>query len=1137
MSGFVHLHVHTEYSLLDGACRIRGLVSHIKEMGQTAVAITDHGVMYGCMDFYSECKKNGIKPILGCEVYVAPKTRFDKASKEDLKPYHLILLCKNNTGYKNLTKLVSLGFTEGFYGKPRVDRELLKKYSEGLICLSACLSGEVARQLMAGSYSGAVNTVKDYKEIFGNENYFIEIQSHGIKEQDNIRPYLLRLSRDTDTPLVATNDAHYVTKEDSYIQRVLTCISTNTTLNDNNAMQFPTNEFYLKTEEEMGGLFPHQAIENTVKIADMCNVDFTFGNTILPYFKAEGYESNDKYFADAVVTGAKRRYGSELPDEVKQRIRYESSVIKKMGFIDYFLIVADFISYAKSQDIAVGVGRGSGAGSVCAYCLGITDIDPIKYNLLFERFLNPERVSMPDFDIDFCYQRRQEVIDYVIRKYGKDHVAQIITFGTMAARGAVRDAGRVMGLPYAKVDAVAKALPLYGVTIEQALKTEKELIRLAAEDNEVSRLLDTAMKIEGMARNTSVHAAGIVITRDPVSEYVPLYKSGDDTITQYTKDTLEQLGLLKMDFLGLRYLTVIQDCCKLVQKHNQNFDIRNIPQDDMNVYRMMSDGGTLGIFQFESAGMTNLLSRLNPRSIEDLTAALSLYRPGPMDSIPKYIENKRHPEKITYAHPLLKDILDVTYGCIVYQEQVMTICRTLAGYSYGKADIVRRAMAKKKHDVMERERVNFVNGAVSNGVDAKTADEIFDDMAGFASYAFNKSHAAAYSVLAYQTAYLRYHHYKEYMVALLSSVMGQSGKTAEYINDLSMHGLQLLPPHINHSYQGFSPEKEGIRFGLVAVRNVGSNLVAEIISEREQKPFTSLYDFLSRMSKKSINKRAVESLIRCGALDNLGNNRREMMLSYELMLDSLSQNRDIEGQLDFFSAFGDTKSPTEGDCKIEKADEFSKTQLLMMEKEMLGIFISGHPTDSYKNDIRALSCTLIGKIGEEKKDGERLRVIAMLSNVRPHITKQNKSMCFAVLEDVSGEIEGIVFPKSYERFGDKLTQGAVLMFDCTLSAEDSGEIKLLINDADKVMRTGAAPEGEKPKTVYIKVADKLDTKVQQIKKIIDSHKGDSTVKVCFENTRETFTLPPTKAVDLSGDFIQLIKELCGEENIIIMNKE
>ena len=664
MSGFVHLHVHSEYSLLDGACRIRGLVRHIKEMGQTAVALTDHGVMYGCVDFYNECVENGIKPIIGCEVYVAPHTRFDKSTKSDMRPHHLILLCKDNEGYKNLSKLVTLGYTEGFYNKPRVDKELLRKYSKGLICLSACLSGELPRTLLDGRLADAIAVAKEYKDIFG-EDYYIELQSHGISEQERILPYLLRVARDTGTQLVATNDAHYVEKDDSYIQRLLTCIATNTTLNDKSNMQFPTDEFYLKTEDEMKALgFPQSAYDNTVKIAEKCNVNFTFGHTILPYFKVEGYENNETFFTEQVRNGLVKRYGNPVPKEASERAEYEMSVIKKMGFIDYFLIVADFIGYAKRNGIAVGPGRGSGAGSVCAYCLGITDIDPIRFNLLFERFLNPERVTMPDFDVDFCYIRRQEVIDYVVRKYGRDHVAQIITFGTMAARGAIRDAGRAMGLPYGKVDTVAKLIPMsMHSTIDGALKSEKELVKLAATDNEVSLLIETAKKIEGMARNTSIHAAGIVITRDPVADYVPLYRNGEgEVMTQYTMTTIERLGLLKMDFLGLRYLTVIQDCCKLVQKNDPGFDIEKIPENDSATYDMMSSGGTLGIFQFESAGMTSLLSRMKPHSIEDLTAALSLYRPGPMDSIPTYLENRRHPEKIRYKHPLLKDILDVTYG-------------------------------------------------------------------------------------------------------------------------------------------------------------------------------------------------------------------------------------------------------------------------------------------------------------------------------------------------------------------------------------------------------------------------------------------------------------------------------------------
>lgn len=1139
MSGFVHLHVHSEYSLLDGACRIRGLVRRAKEMGQTAVALTDHGVMYGCVDFYNECIENGIKPIIGCEVYVAPRTRFDKSTKADMKPHHLILLCKDNEGYKNLSKLVTIGYTEGFYNKPRVDKELLRRYSDGLICLSACLSGELPRVLLDGRLADAVSLVKEYKDIFG-EDYYIELQNHGISEQERILPYLLRVARDTGTQLVATNDAHYVEKDDSYIQRVLTCIATNTTLNDKSDMQFPTDEFYLKSEDEMKALgFPQSAYDNTVKIAEKCNVTFTFGHTILPYFKAEGYENNEIYFTEQVRKGLKKRYGDPVPEEVSDRAEYEMSVIKKMGFIDYFLIVADFIGYAKRNDIAVGPGRGSGAGSVCAYCLGITDIDPIRFNLLFERFLNPERVTMPDFDVDFCYIRRQEVIDYVVRKYGRDHVAQIITFGTMAARGAIRDAGRAMGLPYGKVDTVAKLIPMsMHSTIDGALKSEKELVKLASSDNEVSLLIETARKIEGMARNTSIHAAGIVITRDPVADYVPLYRNGEgEVMTQYTMTTIERLGLLKMDFLGLRYLTVIQDCCKLVQKNDPDFDIEKIPENDSATYDMMSTGGTLGIFQFESAGMTSLLSRMKPCSIEDLTAALSLYRPGPMDSIPTYLENRRHPERIRYKHPLLKDILDVTYGCIVYQEQVMMICRVLAGYSFGRADIVRRAMAKKKPEVMEKERATFVEGAVKNNVDRQVAEEIFDDMMSFASYAFNKSHAAAYSLLAYRTAYLRCHYYKEYMVALLTSVIGWGGKTAEYIGDLAQHGLKLLPPHVNYSETGFSCEKDGIRFGMLAIRNVGANMIADIIEERNKRPFKSLFDFCDRMSDKNMNKRALESLIKCGALDGLGNNRREMMMSFELMLDALSQRRDIEGQMDLF---GDSDGANLTGYPIQPTDEYSAAQLLSLEKEMLGIYISGHPAEPYYKIARNCGYTNIGNILEHPKDKQNVKIVALLTSKRTHITKSNKTMCFAAIEDMSGEMECLVFPKLYEQYSVMLETGKVYAFDGTVSVEDEGDPKLLINmitepDLDKLRKAmnGQGAEQSGKKTLYIRFVSRNDTNIPAVKALLRANKGNTLTKICFDDTRETVTLPPNLSVDLNSDFIQKLSGICGKNNIII----
>jgi len=1141
MSGFVHLHVHSEYSLLDGACRLRGLISHIKKLGQKAVAITDHGVMYGCVDFYNECVANDIKPIIGCEVYVAPKSRFDKASKEDMKPYHLILLCKDNEGYHNLAKLVSIGFTEGFYNKPRIDREVLRKYSKGLICLSACLSGEIPRLLLAGRYTDAVAVVNEYKNIFG-DNYYIELQDHGIEEQKRILPYLIRLAKDTNTPVVATNDAHYIEKEDSYVQKVLTCIQTGTTLSDENALHFPTDEFYLKSEEEMSVLFPSAAIENTVRIADKCNVTFTYGQTVLPYFKAEGYDNNDEFFDSELKKGLRERYGDNVPHDVIKRAQYEASVIKKMGYVDYFLIVADFISYAKRNNIPVGPGRGSGAGSVCAYCLKITDIDPIKYNLLFERFLNPERVSMPDFDIDFCYMRRQEVIDYVIRKYGRDKVAQIITFGTLAAKAAVRDAGRVMGMPYSKVDMVAKLIPSSSVSLEYTMSTEKELIKLCESDDEIAKLMDTAKKIEGMPRNTSIHAAGIVITREPVSEYVPLYKNGDETVTQYTMVTLERLGLLKMDFLGLRYLTVIDDCCKLIKRRDTNFDIEKIPFDDKKVYEMMSKGGTLGIFQFESGGMTSLLSRLKPQSIEDLTAALSLYRPGPMDSIPKYIDNRLHPEKIRYKHPLLKDILDVTYGCIVYQEQVMTICQRLAGYSYGRADIVRRAMAKKKHEEMKKEREIFVAGAVKNGVAENIANEIFDDMSSFASYAFNKSHAAAYSVLAYRTAYLRCHHYKEYMVALMTSVIGNSGKTAEYIDDLAQHGLRLLPPHVNKSYAGFSAEENGIRFGLLGIKSMGMNMIDTILQERKEKPFTSFYDFCKRVNGRMVNRRAIEALIKSGALDDLDANRKEMLLSYETLLDTLSGNRDIDGQLDFFSTSeGSFNQPYE----IPHADEYPKQQLLMMEKEMLGIFISGHPTDSYRKTIRQYACPHIASVINDRNDGQKIRIVAMVSSKRIHTTKQGKTMSFAVLEDVSGEIEGLLFPKNHEALFHLLNEGEVMLIDGTISCEDEKDPVIFINNATKAKKDSELPDikenvatvqdksKETVKTLYIKVKSRSDERLPFIKKLLSENLGNSHVKVCFEDTRETVSAPLSKNVTLSDNFIQKLTEICGNSNIII----
>jgi len=786
---FVHLHLHSEYSLLDGACRIKQLVRYAKELGQEAVAVTDHGCMYSAIEFYNEAVAQGIKPIIGCEVYVAPRTRFDKIHGQDNKPYHLVLLCKNNTGYQNLIKLVSYGYTEGFYNKPRVDIELLAKYHEGLIALSACLAGEIPRKLVNGEYESAKAVALKYRDIFGDGNYYIEIQNHNIPEEMRILPLLYRLSAETGIPLVATNDAHYITKQDHEVQRVLIAIQTNTLLSEPNPLSFPTNEFYMKSEAEMRELFANvpQAVDNTAKIAEMCNVEFEFGKIKLPKFTIENVTDNVDYFRKLCYKGMKKRYGENPSAEITERMEYELDVITRMGYVDYFLIVWDFIRYAREQKIPVGPGRGSGAGSIAAYCIGITSVDPMKYNLLFERFLNPERVSMPDFDIDFCYEGRQRVIDYVVRKYGTDRVAQIITFGTMAAKGAIRDVGRVMGIPYQAVDKVSKLLS--GISLEDELKNNADLMVLYKNDSDVRKMIDTAKKLEGMPRHASTHAAGVVISDAPVSEYVPVQKNGDAIVTQYAKDELESLGLLKMDFLGLRNLTVIRDAENYIKKAVPDFDITKVPLDDKAVYEMISQGYTSGVFQFESAGMRQVLMRLRPESIEDLIAVLSLYRPGPMDSIPRYIECRHNPEKVTYKHPILKDILDVTYGCIVYQEQVMEICRKMAGYSYGRADLVRRAMAKKKADVMLKERSVFVEGAMANGVEESVANDIFDEMVSFASYAFNKSHAAAYAYISYQTAYLKCHYYKEYMAALMTASLDNTGKILEYTEECAKHGI------------------------------------------------------------------------------------------------------------------------------------------------------------------------------------------------------------------------------------------------------------------------------------------------------------------------------------------------------------
>ncbi len=1139
---FVHLHVHSEYSLLDGACRIERLVSRVKELGQKAVAITDHGVMYGCVGFYNKCVENGIKPIIGCEVYVAPRTRFDKETRADMSPYHLLLLCKNNEGYRNLVKLVSLAHTEGFYNRPRCDIELLRKYSKGLICLSACLAGEIPRLLLSGNYDEAKAKAIEYNNIFGSGNYYLEVQNHGIEEQTKILPLLYRISAETGIPIAATNDAHYIEKSDSEMQRILTCISTGKTLGSPDSLSFPTEEFYIKSAEEMARLFPAEAIENTVKIAEKCNVTFEFGVTKLPYFKIEGTDDNEGYFKRAVYSGLKKRYGVNLTKEIISRAEHEMDIIIKMGYVDYFLIVADFIAFARSKSIPVGPGRGSGVGSVCAYALEITSIDPVRYNLLFERFLNPERISMPDFDVDFCYIRRQEVIDYVSAKYGKDHVAQIITFGTLAARAAIKDVGRVMGIPYSKVDSVSKMIPFgLNVTLESALNENKELRPYIESDDILKKLYANAMKLEGMPRHASMHAAGVVITREPVTEYVPLIKNDTYMVTQYDKDILESLGLLKMDFLGLKYLTVVYDCDKTVKKFNPSFDIDKIPGDDEEVFRQLSSGDTEGVFQFESGGMKSVLSRLKPTSLEDLTAVISLYRPGPMQSIPTYIKNKHNPSEITYKTELLRDILDVTYGVIVYQEQVMQICRKIGGYSYGRADLVRRAMAKKKLDVMEKERNAFIYGtetncgAVNNGVSEDAATEIFEEMASFATYAFNKSHAAAYAYLAYQTAYLRCHYYKEYMVALLTSVTDRPNKLLEYISDMKSNGVSVLPPDINMSMLDFSAEGNNIRFGLLAIKNIGRNMINEIIKERSVRKFTDISDFLERLSGKDINKRAVESLIKAGAFDSLPHNRHSLLNCYEEICDIVSdkRSRNLDGQMGFFD-FSDDSSVEQG-FKIPELPEFTSVQLMKLEKEALGYYATGHPLDSFEQYMRINGFTSISDItGEESvvKDGEKVCIIAILSSKKMHTTKTNRTMCFASFEDISGEIEGIVFDDVYSKSANLLASNELpLIIYGTVSASDNDEEanKLIINSiesADKIVPTSY-------KTLYINVRSDEAAKISEVIRILSGHGGNEAVRLCFSDTHKVSVINNIPNVNITKEILTKLTKICGKSNIIL----
>lgn len=1161
---FTHLHIHSEYSLLDGACRIKELPKKAKELGQSALAITDHGVMYGAVDFYRACKKEGIKPVIGCEVYVAPRSRFDKESVYDKNYYHMILLCENNTGYNNLIKMVSLSFTEGFYTKPRIDDSLLEKYHEGLICLSACIAGEIPQKLLSGDYNGARDKALYYQNVFGKDNFYIELQNHGLEEEIRVNPDLIKISREIEAPLAATNDSHYLNKSDSDIHSILLCIQMNKTINDKDRMQFTTEEFYLKSEEEMRSLFKDipEAVDNTQKIADRCSVDFEFGVRKLPrYDLPEGVDHYD-YFRNECYKGLKRHYGDNPDKSLIERLEYELSTIKRMGFVDYFLIVNDFVQFAKRSDIPVGPGRGSGAGSLCAYCIGITDVDPIKYNLLFERFLNPERVSMPDFDIDFCKKRREEVIEYVIKKYGADHVAQIIAFGTMAARGSIRDVGRALDVPYAAVDKIAKLVPFeLNMTINRALRVSPELKKLYDTDETAKRVIDVALRIEGMPRHATMHAAGIVITDRPVSDYVPLAGTDGNTVTQYTMTTLEELGLLKMDFLGLRNLTVIDDAVRMIKEIDPSFSLDDIKDDDKAVYNMMSQGNSEGVFQFESQGMRNVLVQLKPDCFEDLIAVISLYRPGPMDSIPTYIECRHNASRIRYKHPMLEDILNVTYGCIVYQEQVMQILRKLGGYSLGRADIVRRAMSKKKHDVMEKERKIFIEGLLDDdgnvivegclrrGVDRRTATAIYDEMESFASYAFNKSHATAYAKISFQTAWLKCHYPKQYLASLMSSVLDNQNKLAVYMAECHNLGIRVLPPDVNTSYYGFTVSGKDIRYGLLAIKNLGRQFIDSIINNRKLGEYKSFYDFCKRVYGRNMNSRALESLIKCGAFDNFDLNRKQMLTMYKTVLSDLEYEtkKNIKGQLSIFD-MGSSDNSYSDKPTPPAVDEYSKEELLFMEYEVAGMYLSGHPIDEYEDYIKASKCDKIGDIINKEeslyRDKSSAHVVCIVSKMKTQVTKNGRVMAFVNIEDRYGAVEAIVFPDVFSKSGTLLSQGSVVEIFATVNLKEDEPPKLICNEIRNVDKTSAPKTGynkpnyientrKKPSKLYIRIDNLEGEKFKKAFRVLDIFEGRTPVFFYLTDTKKELRAPDRMWVTLNDVMIKELKYQLGDENVVV----
>ena len=1149
---FVHLHVHTEYSLLDGSNKIKEYVSRVKELGMNSAAITDHGVMYGVIDFYRECKSQGINPILGCEVYVAPNSRFDReVTGGDDRYYHLVLLAENNQGYANLMKIVSKGFVEGYYYKPRVDKSLLREYHEGIIALSACLAGEVQRYIVKGLYDEAKKTALEYRDIFGENNYFLELQDHGIPDQTLVNQQLLKMSSETGIPLVATNDVHYTYAEDAKAHDILLCIQTGKKLADENRMRYEGGQYYVKSPEEMEKLFPFalQALDNTQKIADRCSVEIEFGVTKLPKFDVpEGYTSWE-YLQKLCWEGLEKRYGTPS-EELKERLEYELNTIKNMGYVDYFLIVWDFIKYAKDHGIAVGPGRGSAAGSIVSYCLGITTIDPIRYQLLFERFLNPERVSMPDIDVDFCFERRQEVIDYVVRKYGKDRVVQIVTFGTLAARGVIRDVGRVMDLPYAFVDSIAKMIPQeLNITIDKALKENPELRRTYENDEQVKYLIDMAKRLEGLPRHSSMHAAGVVISQKSVDEYVPLSRASDGTITtQFTMTTLEELGLLKMDFLGLRTLTVIQNAVEMARKKDPTIDVEKIDYNDQAVMDYIGTGKTDGVFQLESAGMKGFMKELKPHSLEDIIAGISLYRPGPMDFIPQYIRGKNDASSITYDCPQLQPILEPTYGCIVYQEQVMQIVRDLAGYTLGRSDLLRRAMSKKKGDVMQKERqifvygdeANGVPGCVKNGIDEKTANKIYDEMIDFAKYAFNKSHAAAYAVVAYQTAWLKYYYPVEFMAALMTSVIENPSKVAEYIYACRQMNIRILPPDINRGEAAFSVDGDNIRYGLAAIKSIGKPVIQAIVDERNAfGPYRSLEDFITRLSSRDVlNKRAIENFIKAGALDTLGGTRKQFMSIYIQIVDHVNQEKkySMAGQLSLFDMASEDQK-AEFQIRLPDVGEYSKENLLAFEKEVLSIYISGHPLEAYEEKWRKVITATTSDFqpdddtGRTKvHDGARVIIGGMITDKTVKHTKTNQMMAFVTVEDLLGTVEVVVFPRDYEKNRQYLEPDSKVYIRGRVSEEEE--------KASKLICESVIPFEQKKRELWIQFPDKAawNDEEQIIYGYLADSEGNDEVVIYCAKERAVKKLPRNRNISINQQVLSRLMNHYGESRVKVVEK-